>query len=79
MTHQEHQLVVAMFARQLHVTKAILEILKSNGLLDSGDLKAFMTASVTFAGSADNLIDGVEKMYRELATQLGVQLPSKIF
>ena len=79
MTFQEHQLIVGMFARQLHIIKALTESLKSYGVLEEGDLKAFMAASVTFAGTADDLIDAAERMYREIATPLGIHLPSKLF
>ena len=78
MTVQEHQLMIAMFGRQLQLIKALREALKSHGILERGDFAAFISATTTFAGTADGLIDETEKVYRETATQLGIDLPKLV-
>jgi hypothetical protein len=42
MTHQEHQLMVGLVAKQLQLIKALAALLKSREILDDGDLAAFM-------------------------------------
>lgn len=58
MTLQEHELMIGMFAKHLQLIKALAEALKSHGILERGDFAAFVSATTTFAGTADGLIDG---------------------
>ena len=41
MTTGEHQLIIEMFKQQTLLYAGLVELLKSRGILDSGDLKAF--------------------------------------
>jgi hypothetical protein len=41
MTPQEHQLIIEMFIHQTLNYAALVEALKSRGVLDAGDLEAF--------------------------------------
>lgn len=78
MTPQEHQLIVGMFAKHLQMIKALTEAMKSHNLLERGDFQAFMSATVTFAGTSDDLIDATDRQYREIATALKIDLPKLV-
>ena len=70
--------MVGMFAKHLQMIRALTEALKSHNILERGDFKAFMSATVTFAGTSDNLIDETGAEYREIATALKIDLPKLI-
>jgi len=71
-TKQEHDLMLYLFVTQMQVSAAILELLRSRGIAESGDVEAFSALALegvrVEAGTYAN-------MYASLAKQAGVQLP----
>jgi hypothetical protein len=72
MTEMEHALMVGVLARQLQITKSILELLNSRDLLDSGDLGAFLALTQTQEAAA-SVVDAARHLYVETAATLGIE------
>jgi hypothetical protein len=70
MTDAEHKLVVYMFAQQNIRFRALLEILKSRGVVDSGDFDAFEHLAVATMQD-DNFLATIAQ-YTEFAKLLGL-------
>ena len=70
MTPEEHQLIIEMFKQQTLYYAGLVEVLKSRGILDRGDLQAF--DDFVSAPSREALERNVEADYLSSATILGV-------
>jgi hypothetical protein len=70
MTPEEHQLVIEMFKQQTLYYAALVEALKSRGILDRGDLQAF--DDFVSASSREALERNVKAHYLEQCKVLGV-------
>ncbi len=71
MTPKEHQLVIQMFKQQMLMYAAIVELLKSRGVVEnSADLNAF--DALVSASSREFLEENTEASYRDIAAILGV-------
>ncbi len=70
MTDREHQLMMEMFKQQAIYYAGLVELLKSRGLLDSGDLPAF--DALVSASSRSAVAEESERYYRDIAEVLGV-------
>lgn len=72
MTASEHRLVLEMFKQQALFYGGLVELLKSRGLLERGDLKAF--DSLVSDSSRELLEKNVLEDYLKTARVLGVKL-----
>ena len=73
MTAKEHTLMVLVLARQLQITKALLEILNSRGLMETGDVEAFLALVQNQENSPESLFDAALQIYQQVATHLRVE------
>jgi hypothetical protein len=75
MTPKEHSLLIFMFALQLKHFNALIEILKSRGVLDEDDLKAFdaLVWEQERGRPEGGLVDAAKAQYDLFAKALGVQ------
>jgi hypothetical protein len=77
MTPDEHQLVIEMFKNQTLVFAALVETLKSQGIVQTGDLAAYDEFVAGNEARRAALEQHVEEEYRRFAKVLGVTgLPS---
>lgn len=72
MTPQEHQLIIEMFKQQALAFAALVETLKSQGIVERGDLAAYDDLVCENEAARDALEKQVEDQYRGFATILGV-------
>jgi hypothetical protein len=72
MTTPEHQLVIEMFKQQALLYGGLVELLKSRGVLERGDLKAF--DSLVSASSREALEQNVVENYLRAARVLSVNV-----
>lgn len=73
MTTAEHQLIVEMFKNQRLIFDILIELLKSRGVVQSGDLAAFDALVSQSEAHRDELERQVGEEYQRSATILGVQ------
>lgn len=71
MTPNEHRLIAFMFAQQTIRFKALLELLKSRGIVEADDFLAFEHLAHEQMG--DQMMEVVIRQYTEYATTLGLQ------
>ena len=71
MTESEHRLMIEMFKQQMTAYSALVEILKSRGLVQEGDLDAY-TEILSRSGKLALIQDHVEAAYQEFAKELEV-------
>jgi len=75
MTPSEHSLMIFMFTRQALLIKALVEALKSNGILQNDDFRAFDALVWDHEAKGDErMIDATAKRYQQYAQSLGVDL-----
>jgi hypothetical protein len=74
MTENEHALMIMMFTRQTQYIQMLLDMLKSNGIIQGDDIPAFDSAVRNDPDSVDAL-HRVNIQYRAFANQLGLELP----
>ena len=72
MTTPEHQLIIEMFKQQTLVYAGLVELLKSRGILEPGDLDAF--DSLVSASSRQALEQRLVEHYRATAKILGLEI-----
>jgi hypothetical protein len=78
MTPQEHKLVLFMLAQQTVRFKALLEALKSRGILENDDFLAFEHLAKSQEDQTHALFLATVEQYTEFAHLLGVDtLPEK--
>ena len=70
MTPEEHQLIIEMFKQQARLWAGLVEALKSQGVLDKGDLQAF--GELVSASSQERLERELLAHYLGLSKVLGV-------
>lgn len=73
MTRDEHTLIAHMFIRQTMLIKSLVEILKSRGLLERGDLEAFDALVRQTELSDKEIFHAVIDQYKSFARGLGLQ------
>jgi hypothetical protein len=73
MTPFEHQLIVEMFKMQNQAFAALVEALKSQGIVQKGDLAAYDQLIVRSESGRSLLDSQVEEAYQGFATVLGVE------
>ena len=72
MTTEEHGLMVGVLAQQLQMTKALIELLNSRGLIDPGDVNAYL--ALTQTGVAPSVfVQAASSIYLSIAERLGVK------
>jgi len=78
MKSDEHILMVHMFARQMMLFQSLLEILKSRGVLQRGDIEAFEALVREEEQEHLEIFHAVVNQYQAFARELGIQegLPS---
>jgi hypothetical protein len=74
MTDKEHALVIMMFTRQTMYIQMLIDMLKSNGIIQGEDVPAFDFAVCNDPDSVDAL-HRVNIQYRAFANRLGLELP----
>lgn len=74
MTDKEHALIIMMFTRQDQYIQMLLEMLKSNEIIQADDIPAFDSAVRNDPDSVGAL-HRVDGQYRAFATRLGLDLP----
>jgi hypothetical protein len=79
MTHEEHKLMLFMFVKQMALFRALIESLKSKGLLETDDLQAYEALIRSTDAMSKPVFDEVAGYYSGFATSLGIadQLPDK--
>jgi len=73
MTPKEHLLVLSIFTKQNQFIKVLLDILKSRGILDSDDARAFEFSQNVDASSNAAIFAEAKAKYLELARGLGIE------
>jgi hypothetical protein len=76
MTPEEHKLIVMMLCVQEQQIKILLDLLKNKEIISEDDLQAFAFAARIDTPSNAAIQHLVADRYRELATRLGIQLPT---
>jgi hypothetical protein len=79
MTHAEHKLMLFMFVKQMSLFRALIESLRSKGLLEKDDLQAYEALIRSSDELNQSVFDQVSGYYSGFATSLGIenQLPGK--
>ncbi len=75
MTAEEHQLIVFMFGIQEQKIKILIDLLKSKGIMDEDDFKAFEFAARSDAPANVVLAREVATRWASLLQKTGVPLP----
>jgi hypothetical protein len=76
MTKDEHKLMVWMFTRQTMLIEALVELLKSRGIVESSDVEAF-EALVFERETLDRaILESVGSQYTKFAQLLGIPADS---
>lgn len=78
MTTEEHALFMGMFTKQQQHIMALLEILRSRGIVTGDDAAAFRFAVATDVASNAALFRDVKATYIQFAKTLGISLPPDI-
>jgi len=71
-TKQEHDLMLTLFAIQMQVSGTILEILRSRGVADAGDVEPF---SLLAMQDVRTVVPQFLSLYQRAARECGVELP----
>jgi hypothetical protein len=74
MTDKEHALMKMMFTRQAMYIQMLLDMLKTNGIIQDDDVPAFDSVVINNPDSADAFVR-VTGQYSAFAKQLGLELP----
>lgn len=74
MTNREHQLVIEMFKHQTLVFATLIETLKSQGIVQNGDLAAYDQLLSQDENLRNVLEKQVEDQYCDMARILGVNV-----
>ena len=72
MTPDEHRLIILLVVRQMQMSNTFLEILKSRGVLETGDARAFASLVYQDAAANEVLLSDATKQYLRLAKAAGV-------
>jgi hypothetical protein len=72
MTPDEHRLVIWVLVRQAQSTKALLDILKSRGILQDDDAEAFGSSVFLDEASNSALLQQAKAEYLKIAKVMGV-------
>jgi hypothetical protein len=72
-TPKEHLLVLALFTKQAQMTKVLLDILKSRGVLTGDDARAFEFSQNIDAASNAALFEQAKEKYLVMAKGLGIE------
>jgi hypothetical protein len=75
MTDAEHKLMVFMFAQQLQRFMALIEALKSKGVLEPDDIMAYEQLVYAEEDRFARLFEATAVQYEDYAEGLGVQTP----
>jgi hypothetical protein len=73
MTQAEHALILGMFVKQAQISKTIIEILKSRGIVSGDDLPAFEYGVNTDASSTAELVRDLTNLYNLMAKTLRIE------
>jgi hypothetical protein len=73
MTPKDHGLMIAVLARQLQLTKALLAIMQSRGLLDDDDLTAFLALVQSSQTGNERILKLADETYHQCAKVLQVR------
>lgn len=74
MTDKEHALVLMMFTRQTMYIQMLLDMLKSNGIIQEDDIPAFDSAVLSDPDNAAAFLRAITQ-YRSFAKELDLELP----
>jgi hypothetical protein len=74
MTDKEHALVMMMFTRQAMYIQMLLDMLKTNGIIQEDDIPAFDSVVTSDPNSVD-VFHRVRGQYSAFAKQLELELP----
>lgn len=74
MTDKEHALMITMFTRQTMYIQMLLEMLKSNGIIQKDDIPAFDSVVHNDPDSVD-VLHQVNGLYKVFANRIGLDLP----
>jgi hypothetical protein len=73
MTENEHRLMVFMFTKQMVVITALIELLKSSGVLTDDDLVPFQSLVLSQEQANREILTSVVSQYKEFASSLGLE------
>ena len=74
MTDKEHALMMMMFTRQALYVQMLLDMLKSNGIIEGHDVPAFDSIVISDPDSI-SAFERTDAQYRVFAKRLGLALP----
>jgi hypothetical protein len=74
MTPQEHELIARMFARQMEYTKTLIEIIRSRGIAQDDDYKAFVSLVREGGPYSERALRASKAEYRKTATDIGLKV-----
>jgi hypothetical protein len=73
MTKEEHRLIITMFGIHLGMMGELINVLRANGSLKSGDLKDIWNLAFSEAGKKE-IFSAVSGMYERAAATCGVDI-----
>ena len=74
MTDKEHELMIMMFTRQTLYVQMLIDVLKSNEIIQGDDIPAFDFAARNDPASVDAFLR-VNEQYQRFAQAMGLELP----
>jgi hypothetical protein len=72
MKPEEHMLMIALLAAQLHFFRAMFELLQSRGVAEASDLDAFLELIKSQQKASGDLVESAFSYYLSLAKASGV-------
>ncbi len=75
MTSDEHILLIIMLTKQLQLTKTLVELLRSRGVLDADDFQAFGALVRSDENMSAEMLKDTRNLYLKAAKGLGLRFP----
>jgi hypothetical protein len=73
MTPKEHALMLGVLVTQLQLMRALIEMLNSRGIIETGDMGAFMALVQSQKAETSSLVDAAHELYLAAAKTVGVE------
>jgi len=77
MTLEEHEMLMLIFAKQAQMISALVELLKSRGIVEDDDMAAFHSLVSADAPASEELLHRTAQFYLKMAAASQVNLPPK--
>jgi hypothetical protein len=73
MTIEEHMLMMGILGAQMETTYTLMELLKSRGIIEGDDLKAFF--AIRTQATREETMNRAHELYALIAKQVGIDIP----